>query len=58
MTRTTSVEALNELSAVRIFMGVTKFNKESKHENARYIVDKIEEVLPEEAEVNTEETIL
>jgi len=55
MTRTTFVEALNEQSAVRIFMGVTRFNKDGKHENAKYIVDKIEEVkeelLPEEIEV-------
>jgi len=58
MTRTTLVEALNELSAVRIFMGVTKINKDGKHENAKYIVDKIEEVkeelLPEEVEAEAE----
>ena len=61
MTRTTFVEALNEQSAVRIFMGVTRINKDGKHENAKCIVDKIEEIkaeiLPEEIEVSAEELI-
>ena len=32
MTRTTLVEALNELSAIRMLIGVTKFNKDGEQE--------------------------